>query len=116
MIMLYLQTLIILPSEPCANERKPQALTLSQQQKLISWLTRTITTLYLGGLTALIGENEIKDVLYSYGEISSVRVIPAKVRALAVGEGVVVPWMSRSSAGQGQTSACLPHVSRRTLT
>ncbi|MEW5307120.1 MAG: hypothetical protein WDW36_009536 [Sanguina aurantia] len=42
---------------------------------------RTITTLYLGGLTALVGEDEIKDVLYSYGEISSVRVIPAKMCA-----------------------------------
>eukprot|EP00923_Selenidium_pygospionis_P011405 GHVN01019700.1.p1 GENE.GHVN01019700.1~~GHVN01019700.1.p1 ORF type:complete len:370 (+),score=27.66 GHVN01019700.1:35-1144(+) len=37
---------------------------------------KRITTLYLGGLTQDIGENDIRDQFYSFGEIRSIKMIP----------------------------------------
>eukprot|EP01025_Chloroclados_australasicus_P016055 TRINITY_DN1785_c0_g3_i4.p1 TRINITY_DN1785_c0_g3~~TRINITY_DN1785_c0_g3_i4.p1 ORF type:complete len:510 (-),score=69.51 TRINITY_DN1785_c0_g3_i4:259-1734(-) len=39
---------------------------------------QTVTTLYVGGVSEVISENDIKDVFYVYGEISSVKVVHSR--------------------------------------
>lgn len=41
-------------------------------------LCRTITSLYIGGVTTEITEDDIRDVFYTYGEISSVRKVASR--------------------------------------
>ena len=38
----------------------------------------SITTLYIGGLTPVIGEDDIRDQFYSYGELQSVKKVRQK--------------------------------------
>lgn len=48
--------------------------------KLVPPEDAAITTLYIGGLTPVITEDDIRDQFYSYGELQSVK----KVRLLTV--------------------------------
>eukprot|EP01068_Selenidium_serpulae_P011826 Selendium_serpulae@DN5730_c0_g1_i1.p2 len=49
---------------------------VEQQNALQPPEDKRVTTLYLGGLSAETGENDIRDQFYSFGEIRSIKMIP----------------------------------------
>jgi hypothetical protein len=72
---------------------------------------RTITSLYVGGVTPEITEDDLRDAFYTHGELAGVRKVRVLVATAA--QQWSVPWGSSitrragSSDSQGQ-ACCLP--------
>eukprot|EP00299_Pterocystis_sp_00344_P007910 c2782_g1_i1.p1 GENE.c2782_g1_i1~~c2782_g1_i1.p1 ORF type:complete len:387 (-),score=60.16 c2782_g1_i1:54-1214(-) len=75
-------------NDPVANKLLRQAQTSNDAQAPED---KTITTVYIGGMTPHLTEEDVRGVMYPYGEILSVRLVPRSLCAF-------VTYASRESA------------------